>query len=134
MVSQKEDNANYFGTLFFMVLFFLLFSSFSDKSANQISFSSQYQLKYEFNISQAKAVVPDVIQVPSVQNSCLYLLYCSNFNLFSERCKILADNSKINQRILFLKKNELLTKPVRLFRWCCFHLHPSGTEKPAILS
>lgn len=133
MLNQKEDTANYFGTLFFMVLFFLLISSFSNKSASPITLSSQYQQKSELCLGITKAVVADAIQLPSIQNSCLPLLHNFNINLFSETCKILADNSTITQRFIVLKETELLIKPL-LPLWLCIQLLPPDTKEPKILS
>jgi hypothetical protein len=133
MINQKEDTANYFGTLFFMVLIFILFASFSNRSAGPITLSSQYQPKSESNLSITKAVVADAIQLPSVQNSCLPLLRNFNINLFNETCKILADNSKITQNFIVLKETELLIKPLSP-QWLCFLLLPPDTQEPRILS
>lgn len=133
MLNQKEDTANYFGTLFLVVLIFIVFASFSNKSADPISLSSQYQPKSELSLNITKAVVADAIQLPSLQNSCLPLLHNFNINLFSETCKILADNSKITQRFIVLKETELLIKPPSP-QWLCFLLFPPDTKEPRILS
>lgn len=133
MLNQKEDTANYFGTLFFMVLFFIVFASFSIKSADPITLSSQYQPKSELSLNITKAVVADAIQLPSIQNSCLPLLHNFNINLFSETCKILADNSTITQRFIVLKETDLLIKPL-LPLMLYIRLLPPYTKEPKILS
>ncbi len=133
MLNQKEDTANYFGTLFFMVLIFILFASFSNRSAGPIALSSHYQPKSELSLNITKAVVVDAIQLPSVQNSCLSLFHNYNINLFNETCKILADNSKIAQRFIVLKETELLIKPLSPL-WLCFLLLPPDTKEPRVLS
>ena len=133
MLNQKEDTANYFGTLFLMVLIFIVFASISNKSADPITLSSQYQPKSELSLNIAKAVVAGAIQLPSVQNSCLPLLHNFNINLFNVICKILADNSKTTQSFIVLKETKLLIKPLSP-RWLCFLLLPPDTEEPRILS
>ncbi len=133
MLNQKEDTANYFGTLFIVVLFFILVASFSNKSANPITLSSQYQQKSELCLGFTKAIVVATIHLPSIKNSCLHLLHNSNINLFSETRKILSDNSKIAQRFIILKETELLIKPPPQ-RWLCVRLFPSDTKEPRILS
>jgi hypothetical protein len=133
MLSQKEDTANYFGTLFLMVLIFIVFASCSNKSAEPISLSSHYQPKSELSLNITKAVVADAIQLPSVQNSCLQLLHNYNINLFNETCKISVDNSKITQRFIVLKETELLIKPLSQL-WLYFLLLPPDTKEPRILS
>jgi len=133
MLNQNEDTTNYFGTLFFVVLIFIVFASFSNKSAEPISLSSQYQPKSELSLNITKAVVADAIQLPSVQKSCLPLLHNFNINLFSETRKILADNNKITQSFIVLKETELLIKPLSS-QLLCFLLLPPDPKEPRILS
>lgn len=133
MANQKEDTTNYVGTLFFMVLFFLLTASLFGKSADQNSFSSQYQLKSDFSLNRAKADVPEAIQMPSIRSSCLQILNNTRITQFSEIRKIAADNHKIAQRLIGLQKNELLIKPLLQSRWFCFHPVPNDNEELPIL-
>ena len=133
MLNQKEDIANYFGTLFLMVLIFIAFASFSNKSADQITLSSQYQPKSELSLNTTKAVVADAVQLPSIQNSCLPLIHNYISNLFNQTCKISADNSKITQRFIVLKETELLIKPLPPL-WLCILLLPPDAQEPGILS
>jgi len=133
MVNQKEDSTNFIGTLFFMVLICLLITSFFDKPNHQISFPAQYQLNNELSLSVVKAVAIDFVQMPSVEHSCLQLIYNDTLNLFSETCKIFADNNKITQRFIFLQKSELLIKPLRLSRWFCFQFIPTDNNELPIL-
>ena len=132
MIIQKGDTANYLGTAFIIVLFFLFISVFSNRPLNQTSCSYQYVLKSEFSLSHSKAVVIDAIQLPSAQNNCLYILYNENLNLFSETNKIFADNRKINQQIILRQKAELLIKPSLPDRFC-FHPVPADNEELPIL-
>lgn len=128
MLSQKEDTANYFGTLFFLVLIFVLFGLFPTRSVTPIALSPKYQTTSELNLQFTKAVVADAIQIPSVQNSCLFLLRNFNINLFSETCKILADNSTIAQRIIVLNEIKLLIKPLLPLCFCIRFLPPDTAE------
>jgi hypothetical protein len=117
-MNKKEEIINYLGIIVFVILQFLVISSFSNKSTNQTSGSSfQYDFKSEFHSNQAKAIIVDHIQCTSAQRSCLHILFNANLNLFSETYKLFADNNKILQRIIFLRKAELLIKPIRLVRF-----------------
>ncbi len=133
MFNQKEDTANYFGTLVFMVLIFIIFASCSNRSVGSIALSSQYQPKSELSLNISKAVVADVIHMPSIQNSCLSLLHNYNINLFNKTLKILADNCTITLRFIVLKETELLIKPLLPLRLCILLL-PPDTKELRILS
>ena len=132
MINQKEDTANFFGTILFIVLFFLFVSAFSNKSSNQTSGACRYELQSEFHVNSAKAIVADVIQLPSVQKICLSLLCSANFDLFSNIHKT-AYTNKITHRFILLQQTRLLIKPILLCRFC-FYIIPPDTEEPPVLS
>jgi hypothetical protein len=133
MINQKEDTANYLGTTLFVVLFFLLISSFSYNSANQTYDPLRYELKSEFHSNNATAVIVNAILLPSFQKSYVPILYNATYNLFNANHKIFADNRKTDQNNILLQITQLSIKPILLFRFC-FHLVPNDTEELPDLS
>ena len=133
MKDQKEYNANYFGTLFFMVVFFVLMTAFSGKTTFQSSLSSPITVNVEVNSVQSGAVVQDIVAMPTVEKSCLHLLYNGNINFFSEIRKIVADNLSVSRCLLEVEKTGHIVKPLLIFRLYFPHL-PSGSEELPSLS
>ena len=132
MSDQKEDTANYWGTAIIIVLFFFLISFFPGKTLHQTSCSYQYALKTEFSLNHSQAVVADAIPIPSIQKSCLYIVYNENINLFSEAIKVIADNRKICRQLSWRQKTEQLIKPCLPDRFCFPHV-PAGDEEFPVL-
>ena len=132
MTDQKGDTENYWGTAIIIVLFFILISFFPGKALHQTSCSYQYALKTELGLNHSKAVAADAIPMPSVDKSCLHIVYNENINLFSEPIKVIADNRKICRQLSWLQKTELLIKPCLPDRFY-FPRVPTGDEEFLVL-
>lgn len=133
MINQKEDIINSIGKIIFIIFFFFLISSFSNKSFNQTNSTTQYNVTYELRSNDAKAIIANAIQLPSFQKSCTLILYNTNISLFDEIYKINADDKKITQRIILLQKTQPLIKPLFFYRFY-YHLISTDTEDLPILS
>ena len=133
MKDQKEYSANYFGTLFLMVLFFILMTAFSGKTTFQTSSSSPITAQVELISHTSCAVVEDIVAMPTSEKSCLHLLYNGNINFFSELRKIVADNLSVSRCLLEVEKTGHIFKPLLIFRLYFPHL-PSGSEELPALS
>jgi len=133
MKDQKENTVSYFGTLLLMVLFFFLIISFPNRSNLSDSRSSRIKGVSEVVTHSSGAVVADAVQMPSLQKSCLRLLFNDNINLFSETSKIVADNRSVSRCLASVEKNEFVIKPLLLFRFYFPH-QPSGSEEFPSLS
>lgn len=132
MKDQKEYSANYFGTLFFMVLFFILMTAFSGKTTFQTSWSSPVTAHVDVDSTPSGAVVEDIVAMPSMEKSCLHLLYNGNINFFSELRKIVADNNSVSRCLLAVEKTGLMIKPLLIFRFFIPHLPSGGEELPSL--
>lgn len=133
MINRKGDIINSLVTAIIMLLFVLLFSSFSDKSYKQTSSSSQYEFKSELHSSHSKAVIIDNIKLPSIQKSVETILLNTNFNLFKDYFKIIADNRRVTQIIISLQKTQQLIDPIPVC-WIHLHLTSIDSEELPILS
>ena len=130
MLNHKEDTINYLGTILFIVLCFFFISDLSDKSANQAYDSSQSALVSDLHSNPAKAVIVKTIPLPSLQKSCLSLLFNANFNFHNENFKVFADDRKISQSILLLHKTQLKIKPLSVCRFYYTMLSADSEELP----
>jgi len=130
MLNHKEDTIDYLGTILFIVLCIFFISELSEKSANQTYGSSQYALVSELHSSPAKAVIVKTIQLPSLQKSCLSLLFNATFNFHNENFKVFADDRRITQSILLLHKTQLKIKPLSVCRFYYPLLSANSEELP----
>jgi hypothetical protein len=128
MVNNKENTINYSGTFLLIVLCLFFISAFADKSANQAFSSTQYGFISDLRTNPAKAVIVDAIHLPSLQKSCLSLLYNANFYLVKEGLKIVTDDRKIAQSIIALHKTRLKIKPLSVFKFY-YHLLSADAEE-----
>ena len=130
MTDQKGDTTNFLGTVITIALFLFIISFFPGKPLHRTSCSYHYALNSEFSLNHSKAVAIDAIQIPSAQNSCLYIAYNETINLYNETNKVIADNRKINQQIILRQKAELLIKPSLPKRFCLYCIRISNEEIP----
>jgi hypothetical protein len=131
MINQKEDIINSIGKTIFIVFFFLLISSFSNKSDKQTNDISQCKVIYELHSNPAQAVIVGDFSLPSVQKS-VTLLDNINSNFFNEDLKIFADSKKITQRIILLQKTQLSIKPITICRFYCHRFSTEVDEIPIL--
>jgi hypothetical protein len=116
MIDKKGDIISSFGTAVIIVLFMLIFSSFSDKPITQTDRSSSYELKEGFHADQVKAVISEAVSLPSVQKSSVSLLH----TIFNDTFKVIANDKTITQGFINLQKMKLAIKPVT---FCIFYHH-----------
>ncbi len=137
MGNYKEDTNQNFGTIFFIIVFFLFAITFSGKSESQASSSSvsylQNELAFE-NISiHLDATLFNAVSLPDLYKNCIQDLNNTNFNLFSIQYIISNYNNRITQNFIDIQKTRLTIKP--LFLWRLFYLLPlSEKEDLPVLS
>jgi hypothetical protein len=129
MITQIKDKKDYFGTMVFIVLFFLLICGVSKNSDQPIGSAFQHELVSELHSNNT--AINDVQQF-IIQKSLFSLNDKTIFKLFSENFKMITENRLINKRILFLQKAQPIIKPVvphRLY----YHNHNTNTEDFPVL-
>lgn len=129
MINQNEDKIEYLGTTFLIVLCFLLFTGFhqnSIKPDNSLRVHYQLSSVYTFAVSSK-----DIPQLSSLKNF-VSLVDQINYKLSNEHLKILTDNRLINQGITFLRKVELLIKPISLQWFYYYHFSLSAEDLPVL--
>jgi len=82
MIEQKRDTIRSIATALAMGIMLFMLSSFSNKSFRQNNTPSQYILRAESH--DAKAIINDDVQIPSVQKRFLP----SHSNLFGDNNKV----------------------------------------------
>jgi hypothetical protein len=130
MIRHTEDKKDYFGTIVFIVLFFLFVCSFSKNTDKPVDRAFQYEL--------ISAVHSNITALNDAQQlyypkSLLSFTDKTIFNLFSEHFKIVTENRLINQRILILQKSLPLMKFIVLQRFY-YQYHYSNTDDLPVLS
>ena len=133
MIHREEEKANYFGTLLFAVLCYLLFLSFSTAFRDSSSYSSPNQLKSEISLSSTRAVVTASIQLPELQSSCQSLRYANHLTLFCKTFRLFAADRTNAQSLSLFEKKELLIKTIFSSKSFCLRIPPSNAEEPPIL-
>ena len=133
MIDRKTDIINYLGSALFIIFFFLLISSFTDKSVKQTKNTIQFELVFELHSNSGNAIIAEAFQLPSFQKNCLSFIDKTNFRLFNENLKVTSYNRNIAQRILLLQINQVSIKPLIIRRFY-YHLSLPDTEEFSILS
>lgn len=133
MIHWEEERTNYFGALFFAVLFFLLLTSVSATMRDRLSLSAQAQFKSELTLTAARAVPADVIQIPDVQSSCRSLRYSTHLTLFCETFRLFAAERANAHSLSQLEKKELLIKTIFNRKSICLRIPPPDAEELPIL-
>lgn len=132
MISRKEDLSQYFERAVFIVLFFLLISAFSDKSATLSgNASNSKSISYSELLSQVSAL-NNAQQFPC-QKTLIPFIENAHLILLNDCHKIIAANRAIDHKILFLQKDEALIKPV-IHRRFYFQFHSIDIDEPPVLS
>ena len=121
MIEQKRDTIRSIATALAMGIMLFMLSSFSNKSFRQNNTPSQYILRSESH--DAKAIINDDVQIPSVQKCCLPL----HSNLFGNNNKAYAESRNINRRYTLLLKTQLSIKPLIRCRFY-YHLFSNDAE------
>lgn len=121
MEEQKRDTIRSIATAIAMGIMLFMLSSFSNKSFRQNNTPSQYILRAESH--DAKAVIADDVQIPSVQKSFLPLLS----SLFGCNNKAYAESRNISRSYILLQKTQLTIKPQTRCRFY-YHLFSNDTE------
>lgn len=111
MIDKKREIISSFGTAVIIVLFMLIFSSFSDKPITLTDRSSRYEFKDASHADQVKAVISEAVSLPSVQKSSVLLLH----TIFNDTFKIIANDKTITQGFINLQKKKLAIKPVTFY-------------------
>ena len=132
-MSRKDDIINFWGRVIFMVLFFLLVSSFCEKTFQPKYHSCQYELSSVLNTSTMNAVAVTDIQLPLFEKSWISFIDKSNFSFYNEKLKILSDSEKITQRIISLQKTQRLIK-TPILNGFYRHLFPIDNDELPVLS
>ena len=133
MIDRKTDIINYLGSALFIIFFFLLISSFTDKSVKQTKNTIQFELVFELHSNSGNAIIAEAFQLPSFQKNCLSFIDKTNFRFFNENLKVTSYNRNIAQRILLLQINQVSIKPLIIRRFY-YHLSLPDTEEFSILS
>jgi hypothetical protein len=121
MIRQRADTDNYVGITVFLLLFFFMICAVSGNSDTAAGRTHHY-ISVSVLHSQISAL-NDAQQAP-VQKNVIRVLEKTNFKVFSDCNRIVADNRLIHHNILFLQKTELLIKPVVLHRfYFLYHVH-----------
>jgi hypothetical protein len=134
MMERTKNSKSYFGTLVLMVLLFLLANSLPERSGRTGSASTHSPATIEISRVPVKAVCTDTVVLPSAQNSCLTLVSCPVYNLFSNILKVAIDNNHFSHKLAFLSKESQQLRPMLLERWSPSHLSLSDHEDPVVLS
>ncbi len=121
MSDQKRNTMQSIGTAIIMAVFLFVVSSFSNRTFKQTNTSSQFVLRAESH--DAKAVINDDVQIPSVQKSFLPLLS----SLFGCNNKAYAESRNISRSYILLQKTQLTIKPQTRCRFY-YHLFSNDTE------
>ena len=120
MENYEEDTNQNFGTIFFIIIFFLLSLTISGKSESQASSSSVSYFKNELafeNISiHFDATLFNSASLPDLYKNCIQALHDTSFNLFSIQYIISDYNHRITQKFIDIQKTRLTIKPLFLWR------------------
>jgi hypothetical protein len=129
MISRKEDRIEHLGTTILFVLCFFLLAAFHQNSNNPVVTGAfQYQIATLHTFAVSSKEIP---QLSSLQGF-VSLFDEMNFKRFNEQLRLLTDNRLINQRIVLLRKVELLIKPVILQEFYYHHLLLCSEDLPVL--
>jgi hypothetical protein len=136
MENYKEDTNQDFGTIFFIILFFLFALIFSGRSESQTLASGnslQNELAFGNNSIHSDAAVFNAVCLPELYKNIVFTLHNTSFNLFSVQYKISNYNYRTTQNFNDNQKTRLVIEP--LFLWRLYHpLSLSGKEDLPVLS
>jgi hypothetical protein len=126
MISRKEDRIEHLGTTILFVLCFFLLAAFHQNSNNPVVTGAfQYQIATLHTFAVSSKEIP---QLSSLQG----FVSLFDFKRFNEQLRLLTDNRLINQRIVLLRKVELLIKPVILQEFYYHHLLLCSEDLPVL--
>jgi hypothetical protein len=124
MDEQGEHSSDIWGSVVFVLFFFLLICAFTKSSDISRSKSPQYISATE--IKSDLAALNDFHQFSGFYKLTPFI-YTTKLKLFISYQDIISENKIINQIFSFLQKTQLLIKPVLLFRlYYRYHIIDSG--------
>jgi len=126
MFEQKQDREANVGRAIFMVLFFLFISSFTGNPDSSIRNNAHFEAPPDLHTQVAVLNDTPQFQVVNVTQPSVTLY----FKLFSDGFKNVTENRIIYHKIQFLKKTELLLKPVTRQRFYCLYHTLDGDDFP----
>lgn len=129
MITQKDNSDNILGSSIFIVLFFFFICAFSHNPDPPIGQANKIKLISE--LSSQLTALNDAQELP-ILKTAIHLIYKTNYNLFGDGCKIVAENRTIHHQILFLQKAELLIKTIVLQRFYCQYHSIDTDDLPAL--
>jgi len=126
MFEQKQDREANVGRAIFMVLFFLFISSFAGNPDSSIRNNAHFEAPPDLHTQVA--VLSDAVQLQALNVAAPFVKFY--FKLFNHGYNSIAENRIIYHKIQFLKKIELLLKPVILQRFYCLYHTLDGDDFP----
>jgi len=137
MGNYKEDTSQYFGTIFFIILFslFILISFGKSETQNTASPGSLYQAELvPGNIPAGPdAIVFNAVNIPNLYTECLNALHNTSPDLFSLQYKISSYNHSTDQQFINMQKTRQVIEP--LFLWKLYHpVSPGKNDDLPVLS
>ena len=116
MENSKEDTAQNFGTLFFLILFSLfVFASSGNQGSHSSSsarFPSQPELVFDDISIHRNAIIFYSVSLPDLQKYYKGALYKTGINPFSIQNKVSDYNRRITQNLILILKRRLSIEPV----------------------
>ncbi len=129
MVQQKENRNNFLESVIFIALLLLSICAFSKNSDKISAKTFHYELVSELHSNHA--AILDAQQI-FCQKSLIPLIDKSNFRIYNEDLKIIADNRLLDQRMIYLQKAELVIKLITLQRFYHQHLNIDTEDLPIL--
>ena len=121
---HREDKRSFLASTVFGVLFFLFICLFSNQQDQPIGLAAQFKLISE--LGSQPAALNNASQFNALDVNLPFIAK-TNFDPYGHKFSMIAENRRIIQRFLCLQKNELLVRPLVLFR-TCFRLRIADTK------
>ena len=115
MNMHGEDKGSFLANTVFGVLFFLFICLFSNQHEQPIGRAAQFKLISELSSEPADL---DTTSKYTVLDVSLPVTAKTDYDPYSFRFRMIAENRTVHQRFLFLHKNAQLIQPLVRFRTC----------------
>jgi hypothetical protein len=130
VLRQKDNINNYLDSAVFMVLFFIFICAFAGNTEQPAARDSHYKSVSE---QQNYVIALNDAQQFSVPKYVIRNIENTDFKPVSDSYKILDNNRSLYQKILVLRKIELLIKPIIHSRFY-YQYHSVDTDDLPVLS
>lgn len=130
---HKKDIVDFLGRAIFMALLITFTYAFAEQSVKQDNILSQQELVSDLNSTNTQATALNPVQLPPYEKEWVSVINKIHFKFCNGNLKIVTDNQKTAQIIIFLQKMQFVIKPLSACEFYC-RMYPSESGEVPILS